>query len=302
MSKRSFQTGNSGSSGSISSSFLDLKAELERSKATASSSSSKRKLDDLEERKSKKLSSSFLDSTSMKPTKPNKSSLSSIPSSKGKKRTTAAENTAEPTTSQLNSIRANLERKARIYSQLQAGKYAGLSSDQLKEGSIDWERKLAEAQNDNLPHHSDDDDDEYITHNTGEEGDPEIEYVDEFGRTRKAPLSEIPRDLLPAKYGGDKQDEEGEGEDNAIYGPSTSFPVYDPTAYRRERAEREKREKHFNASFENRYRGAAFYRFAQEEEERRTQMSQLKQLRDETVAQREARGLGDQRGRNGRRR
>ncbi|SPO23625.1 uncharacterized protein UTRI_03847_B [Ustilago trichophora] len=295
MSKKVSQAG---SSGSISSSFLGLKAELERSKASVSPSSSKRKLDDFEERKPKKLSSSFLTSISSKPAKPNKPPLSHTPSSKGKK-STSAESTNEPTSSQLDSIRANLERKARIYSQLQAGKYAGISSDQLKEGSIDWDRKLAEAQNRNSPHHFDEED---VTSSAGVEGDPEIEYVDEFGRTRKAPLSEIPRDLLPVEYGGDKQVEEVEGENNAIYGPSTSFPVYDPTAHRRERAEREEKKKHFNLGFENRYRGAAFYKFAEGEDERRTQMGQLKQLRDETVAQREARSLGEERERDERRR
>lgn len=289
-SKKSSSTG-SGSSGSISASFLGLKAELERSKASTSSSSAssvstKRKSSELDERpRTKKLSSAFRSQpSSSATTKPNKSPLSSGSGSSSSKRKSrpSSEDTA-PSSSQLDTIRRNLERKARIYAQLQAGKYAGIPTDQLQQGSIDWDRKLAEA-----PHcasSSDDDDNSAPVEAHGYGQEEMVEYVDEFGRTRTAPLSEVPRELLPASLGGDKEDEEEEV-DNAVYGPATNFPVYDPALHRREKAQRDVKPAHFSAGFENRHRGAAFYRFSEHEPERQQQMRQLNELRAETIANR----------------
>lgn len=118
--------------------------------------------------------------------------------------------------------------------------------------------------------------------------EPEIEYQDEFGRTRRSKISDVPRELLPAKYGGDFEEEEEE-EDNAVYGPSTSFPVYDPSLHRREKEGERKR---FDSGFEKRHRGAAFYKFSNEEGERRAQMDQLAELRRETLERRGSR-IGD---------
>lgn len=79
------------------------------------------------------------------------------------------------------------------------------------------------------------------------------------------------------------------------YGPSTSFPVYrpDPTqraatkassisGYKRDAPE------HFDAAaFEKRHRGAGFYQFSLDEQERSKQMQALRRERDETMRARE---------------
>ncbi|KAJ1026600.1 hypothetical protein NDA13_003977 [Ustilago tritici] len=286
-------------SSSVSASFLELKADLERTKASSTSSpnptssSTKRKAlaFDREKRSKKASSSSQLKDTSSASRRPryydtvDEKQRSDRKKSKSKEKGKAADG---PWSTQLDGIKANLERKARIYDQLSAGKYAGISTEALKEGSIDWHRKLAEPQ----PQHyrSPSPPNSQTLAGCREEEDPEIEYVDEFGRTRKSRLSEVPRDLLPAEYGGDKEEEEEEG-DNAIYGPATSFPVYDPGVHRRHREEK-KRERgkegvHFDADFEKRHYGAAFYRFSKDEGERQRQMANLGRLRDET---RERRG------------
>lgn len=268
-----------GSSGSISSSFLGLKAELERSKASlaSSSSSSKRKSASSSttvkaDVKQKKLSSAFLDTSS---TKVSKRSSDADEDTKRKKRTPSTPR--EPSTSQLDKIRNNLERKARIYDQLQSGKYGGFTTAELKEGSIDWERKRAEPR---PPSRSPSPPEAGVD-------EPEIDYEDEFGRTRRGKLSDVPREFLHAKYGGDLEEEQEE-EDNAVYGPSTSFPVYDPSLHRREKEERNR----FGSGFEKRHRGAAFYKFSNEEGERRAQMHQLAELRRETLERRRD-GRGD---------
>ncbi|CCF52637.1 hypothetical protein NDA11_006484 [Ustilago hordei] len=285
---------------SVSASFLELKADLERTKASSTSSpnptssSTKRKAlaFDREKRSKKASSSSQLKDTSSASRRPryydtvHEKQRSDRKNSKSKEKEGKTEDV--PWSTQLDGIKANLERKARIYDQLSAGKYAGISTEALKEASIDWDRKLADPQ----PQHyrSPSPPNSQTLAGCREEEDPEIEYVDEFGRTRKSRLSEVPRDLLPAEYGGDKEEEEEEG-DIAIYGPATSFPVYDPGVHRRHREEkkreREKEGVHFDADFEKRHYGAAFYRFSKHEGERQRQMADLGRLRDET---RERRG------------
>lgn len=301
--------GASGSSCSISASFLGLKAELERSKASLLSSSHsapKRKTSasTTDGHSQKRHSSSLLHTVSSSKDKSKTKSKTKVVAaavsasggsggggeskSKGRDRgkDRATSEWASTPSAQLDTIRQNLERKARIYDQLQAGKYAGVSSKTLEEGSIDWERKLAQQ-----PQHE-----REISPvadavaSCSKEEDPEVEYVDEFGRTRTARLSDVPRHLLPREYGGDKQEEEGE-EDNAIYGAATSFPVYNPAPRLRSNsssAATATRGTHFDPDFETRHRGAAFYRFATNEPERQSQMRQLAQLRQQTIANRTA--------------
>ncbi|GAC97636.1 hypothetical protein PHSY_005222 [Pseudozyma hubeiensis SY62] len=277
-SKASSSRASAGSSSSISSSFLGLKAELERSKATSSSlasSSSKRKPDDLDRPSRRKLSSAFLAPPSSDKDKRLKAATDHSSSSKRSSSSSSSSN--EPSTSQLERIKHNLERKARIYSQLESGKFGGFTSAELKEGSIDWDRKRSQppirALTPSPPLIEDRD-------------ERQVEYVDEFGRTRRSKLSEVPRELLPKEYGGDLEEEdEGQEEDNAIYGPSTSFPVYNPEVHRRERYAKEEEargKRHFDPDFDRRHRGAAFYRFSDKEDERKVQLDQLAELRNET--------------------
>ncbi|TKY85532.1 hypothetical protein EX895_005694 [Sporisorium graminicola] len=297
MSGTSSSKGGSGSSGSISASFLGLKAELERSKASSSStssSSSKRKssqADDLDSRKAKKkLASTFLDTSSSKSSKHR-----AVPSSSGgvvkgknssKKSSSATDNSSkDPSASQLDRIHANMERKARIYDQLQAGKYAGFTSAELKEGSIDWERKRTEPRPDSPRSRSP----SPAPRAAGEiEDEPEIEWEDEFGRTRRSRLSSVPREFLPAEYGGDLAlAASDEDQDNAIYGPATSFPVYNPDLHRSRTMHEKPVEKHFDPDFDRRHRGAGFYRFSDKETERQLQLDQLAELRRETERRRQ---------------
>lgn len=266
------------SDASMNASFLGLKAELERSKASSSSSSKRKTSSTNLDKPSKKLSSTFLSD----PSRPKKKKAATgvryfhpDPKSKGKSR----ERDQESTPAQLEAIKKNLERKARIYDQLSAGKYAGLSSEALREGSIDWSRKLAEPRPRSRSRSA--------SPQPSLGGNEEIvEYVDEFGRTRSAPLSEVPRELLPSKYGGDREDED-EGEDNAIYGPATSFPIYDPALHPRERRKEGEGRERYNAELESRHRGAAYYKFSKDERERERQMRELKGLREETKVERE---------------
>ena len=110
-----------------------------------------------------------------------------------------------------------------------------------------------------------------------------VEYTDEFGRTRAVRASDVPRD-----YMRESDDLEAPADDDAVYGPATAFPVY-----RREVRQLDTRiappraeATHFDADWEVRDRGAAFYRFSRDEATRHAQQAELQARRAETVAQR----------------
>ncbi|PWZ03780.1 hypothetical protein BCV70DRAFT_154463 [Testicularia cyperi] len=304
--------------GTLSSSFIGLKAELERAKtaysANAGSSSSSKCKDPFDQvadqerkRKNRSWRDELLDDRASS-RRPSSRSGSQRPSARdSRKERSRGNNTdkiakrtegksdsqtaATPTKAQLEAIRRNLERKAKIYAQLSEGRYGGLSDEQLKDSSIDWDRKLLERQ----------DDDRIAAHSRSpsppphasskplgdssrlhEDPDRVVEYIDEFGRTRTARLSDVPREFLDQFSGDTKESEES---DTPIYGPATSFPVYTPKPRTPARANLET---HFDATLEQatRQRGAAFYHFSTDERERVSQMDQLAALRAETISKR----------------
>ncbi|KAL1706774.1 hypothetical protein EV121DRAFT_200556 [Schizophyllum commune] len=177
----------------------------------------------------------------------------------------------------LESSRARLEEKARIYDKLKRGQTAGLDSAHYDALLVDFDAKGYEA-------HSDDEDESLTVPRAPDENDPIVEYVDELGRTRTARKSEVPREFM---YQFEEGGEEDSDEDLVIRNPEGFFPTYHPTEERvaqieKDFAEQTKVEGHYDARGENRARGAAFYAFSQDEEERKRQMEELKAARDET--------------------
>jgi len=75
---------------------------------------------------------------------------------------------------------------------------------------------------------------------------------------------------------------------NAQYGPATSFPIYRPPSPVLEaRGEALKdTTTHFDADFETRDRGAAFYRFSTDEQTRKEEMERMKLETEETERKR----------------
>ncbi|KAF8992850.1 hypothetical protein BDQ17DRAFT_1253506 [Cyathus striatus] len=180
----------------------------------------------------------------------------------------------------LESARAALERKAKIYDKLKKGKSGGLSDKQYEALLVDFNSKgpseFFESDSDDV--------DESITiprPPTNAEGNPIIEYEDEFGRMRTARRSEVPRDLLPRS-----EDEHDEDEDIVIRNPVNHFPIYEPSAERVAEVAKALAEQenplHYDASKEVRAKGAGFYQFSADEETRRAQMEELKSSREET--------------------
>ncbi|KAG8968603.1 hypothetical protein FRC03_006723 [Tulasnella sp. 419] len=95
------------------------------------------------------------------------------------------------------SARIKLEKKAKIYEQLKRGRTGGLTEKQFDAILVDFDEKSRE-----LDYYSSDSDDvdESLTvpKDSYEESvdDPIVEYQDEFGRTRTARRSEVPREAL----------------------------------------------------------------------------------------------------------
>ncbi|PFH53052.1 hypothetical protein AMATHDRAFT_138402 [Amanita thiersii Skay4041] len=188
----------------------------------------------------------------------------------------------------LESARAVLERKAKIYDKLKKGKTGGLNEAQYSSLLVDFDSRPADA------YESDSDAvDESLTvpRPPDDQDDPIVEYEDEFGRIRTAPRSEVPRNLLPP--------EPDEDEDIVIRNPVNYFPVYTPSEDRMAEIEKAFAEEnnplnmHYDANREVRAKGAGFYQFSADEETRRKQMEELKTSREETMKTREEAGAVD---------
>ncbi|KDN36330.1 hypothetical protein K437DRAFT_252451 [Tilletiaria anomala UBC 951] len=211
---------------------------------------------------------------------------------------------------------AALQRKAEMYDKLKRGLHGGLTEQEREKalGLVDWERKMAEKEEDGG---SDDDSCDAGASGSEYEGegrrtpevhttsdDPIIEYVDDFGRTRTARRSKVPLHLLPISGTEGLLDDTQRtaaafalpSESLVSYGRQTAFPVYrppSPTLAERKAAIEAKQSvgasKHFDAKHEIRNRGAAFYQFSKDEGERRRQMEMLRAERKSTERERRLR-------------
>lgn len=131
---------------SMSASLLGLKAELERTRASASTPRSR--------------------SSTSKPVK--------SAATQGSRKRQQDEVSHDQ-------VRLSLERKARTYAQLSSGKYAGVSDAALLESSIDWTRKLHEDQSSPPPESTDNDADPMVEY-MDEFGRTRVSHLSEIPR------------------------------------------------------------------------------------------------------------------------
>lgn len=87
---------------------------------------------------------------------------------------------------------AALERKVRLYEDLQRGTSAGLSEEQLSNLLVDWDRK-EQHESDLSSRQSDGDEDDE------DDEDNMTEYEDDFGRIRRVKRRDVPRHILQQK-------------------------------------------------------------------------------------------------------
>lgn len=257
------------------SSFSDLKASLKKS--------SNNNKEELLGKREKKLS------PFQRPS-PNVAARSSKHDEKEKGNSSS--NKSHRSDDQSEKIKSALERKAKLYDQLQRGKTGGLSEERFQDSLVDWNRKEAQR----LVRSSDEEEDEqdrnaennHDQHQANNADDPLVEYEDEFGRTRTVRKSELPRHIHREQQ---KAEENSTNDHMVTYGPSTTFPVYKPGPAQRARemvnkegvgSYKRSAADHFDSRSEKRYRGAGFFQFSQDEEVRKRQMDELHEERKTT--------------------
>jgi len=126
------------------------------------------------------------------------------------------------------------------------------------------------------------------------QGDPLVEYTDEFGRTRSVRRSELPREVARPSLVSDVPEMD---DPYLVHGNASHFPTYQQSDERvaeiREKFAEDPLTKHYDATQDVRMKGAAYYRFSGDEEERQRQMDELRSVRDDTVQARTETGAAD---------
>ncbi|KAF9565223.1 hypothetical protein CPC08DRAFT_630301 [Agrocybe pediades] len=192
----------------------------------------------------------------------------------------------------IDSARAALERKAKVYEKLRKGKTGGLSDAQYDALLVDFDSHTSTSKY--YQDNSEDEDESLTVPTRPTDDDPIVEYEDEFGRIRTAKRSEVPRNLIT-----NREDEVDEDEDIIIRNPVNHFPTYQPTEERMAEIAKKYAEEnnplgvHYDASKEVRAKGAGFYQFSADEETRKAQMEELKASREETERIRREMGAED---------
>jgi hypothetical protein len=174
--------------------------------------------------------------------------------------------------------REALERKARLYELMERGEVnisqVAATTTQKEAILVDFDRKGWDSERQefvNIPEGepSSSNPFEYLAKihgerinndNNGEEEEKTIEYIDEFGRTRRVTLYEktlLERERTDSNYFSQYE------ESHVEVGPA-----------------------HFDADREIRTKGIGFFKFSKDEMERQRQMNELKSMREETIEER----------------
>ncbi|OAL00276.1 hypothetical protein IQ06DRAFT_143102 [Phaeosphaeriaceae sp. SRC1lsM3a] len=178
-----------------------------------------------------------------------------------------------------------MEEKARLYDALKRGDVEDIDD---KYG-VDFDRKWAEKQEKGEP--------DSASSSESEASEEElIEYVDEFGRTRKGTRAEAAREERRKRtLAADEPDRftaRPSMPDNIIYGDAVQSNAFNPDetitqamadlAAKRDKELTPPPELHFDGRAEARQRGTGFMYFSKDEEERQEQLKNLEKDREET--------------------
>lgn len=179
-----------------------------------------------------------------------------------------------------------MEQKARLYKAMKRGEVEDL--DERYEVDFEGERRS---------------DSDGTSEDDGE-AQEEVEYIDEFGRTRKGTRL----DATKASQAGTKKDDDRftarpvAPASGVVYGDAIQHEAFDPDAGRvqamaelakkRDRSLTPPPEEHYDARKEVRTRGTGFMQFSGEKDERDEQMRGLEGLRKETESVRGKVGQG----------
>jgi len=179
-----------------------------------------------------------------------------------------------------------MEEKARLYDALKRGDV----EDRDDKYGVDFDRKWAEKQDKGEP------DAASSSESEASEEEQEVEYVDEFGRTRKGTHAEAAREERRKRnLAADEPDRftaRPSMPDNIIYGDAVQSNAFNPDetisqamadlAAKRDKELTPPPELHFDGRAEARQRGTGFMYFSKDEEERQEQIRNLEKERAET--------------------
>jgi hypothetical protein len=178
-----------------------------------------------------------------------------------------------------------MEEKARLYDALKRGDV----EDKDDKYGVDFDRKWAEKQDKGEP--------ESASSSESEASEEELlEYVDEFGRTRKGTRAEVAREERRKRnIATDEPDRftaRPSMPTNIIYGDAVQSNAFNPDeiiaqamadlAAKRDKELTPPPELHFDGRAEARQRGTGFMYFSKDEEERQEQIKNLEKEREET--------------------
>lgn len=177
----------------------------------------------------------------------------------------------------LERSRRNMEQKARLYKAMKRGEVEDLD-ERYEVDFVSGERRS----------------DRSSSEDEGDGPQEEVEYLDEFGRTRKGTRL----DAMKAKQAGTKKDDDRftarpvAPTSGVVYGDTIQHEAFDPDAGRlaqmeelakkRDRSLTPPPQEFYDAGKEVRDRGTGFMQFSGEKEERGRQMEGLEELRRET--------------------
>ena len=189
-----------------------------------------------------------------------------------------------------------MEEKARLYAAMKRGDV----EDMDEKFAVDFDRKWTEQQErgENLGVESSDDD-------VDGDSEPEevVEYVDEFGRTRKGTRADVAREERRKRGGAADEPDRFTARpampSNIIYGDTVQADAFNPETNIAEQmaelaAKRDKEatpppELHFDGKQEIRTKGVGFFHFSADEETRKKEMEALTAERERTEAARKER-------------
>ncbi|KAF2799568.1 hypothetical protein K505DRAFT_321056 [Melanomma pulvis-pyrius CBS 109.77] len=189
-----------------------------------------------------------------------------------------------------------MEEKARLYHALKRGDIEDLDDKYGVDFDAKWAEKQGKEGGAEAPESESD--------SESEQSEEElIEYMDEFGRTRKGTRAEAAREkrkqLTQAADEPDRFTARPSMPASVIYGDTVQTQAFNPDetiaqqmaelAAKRDKELTPPPEVHFDGREEMRQRGTGYFQFSKDEEERRAQMSNLEQERQDTEKARAAR-------------
>ena len=192
-----------------------------------------------------------------------------------------------------------MEEKARLYAAMKRGDYVR-TDGRDERGLVDFDRKWAEHAG------HEDDTTSSGSDNEGSDGDRElVEYLDEFGRTRKGTKADAVREERRQRIRANAAEEEDRlsvrpsAPSNIIFGDTVQHQAFNPdeviaqrmaeVAKKRDKSATPPPESHYDANAEVRTKGTGFYGFSKDAEIRKKEMDELENERLETERARKER-------------